>query len=195
MADKVLKELRGAGKVFDYRGTGLLPPNGGIIQPLIMVEHIPVVRNVKGTEDFHTLARVLRSQGLSLQAATDSEGNVALYNHLNRLCFQARGANQVSCGVEHMHMTIGEEWSRLQLRASAWLWQYAEHMFGIPLRVARIVSGPGRVGVLRRGHTSHRRVSTAAGFNDRVDPGPGYDWEYVRKAALFYKSHGHFVGV
>jgi hypothetical protein len=37
MADKVLKELRGAGKVFDYRGTGLLPANGGIIQPLIML--------------------------------------------------------------------------------------------------------------------------------------------------------------
>jgi hypothetical protein len=195
MADKVLKELRGAGKVFDYRGTGLLPANGGVIQPLIMVEHIPVVRNVDGTGDFRTLASVLRAQGLSLQAATDREGNVALYNNLNRLCFQARGANQVSCGVEHMHMTIGEEWSRKQLRASAWLWQYAEHMFGIPLRVARIASGPGRVGVLRRGHTSHRRVSTAAGFNDRVDPGPGYDWEYVRKAALFFKSHGHFVGV
>jgi len=195
MGDKVLKELRGAGKVFDYRGTGLLPANGGIIQPLIMVEHIPVVRNVDGTGDFRTLASVLRAQGLSLQAATDREGNVALYNHLNRLCFQARGANQVSCGVEHMHMTIGEEWSRKQLRASAWLWQYAEHMFGIPLRVARIASGPGRVGVLRRGHTSHRRVATAAGFNDRVDPGPGYDWEYVRKAALFFKSHGHFVGV
>jgi hypothetical protein len=195
MADKVLKELRGAGKVFDYRGTGLLPANGGVIQPLIMVEHIPVVRNVDGTGDFRTLASVLRAQGLSLQAATDREGNVALYNNLNRLCFQARGANQVSCGVEHMHMTIGEEWSRKQLRASAWLWQYAEHMFGIPLRVARIASGPGRVGVLRRGHTSHRRVSTAAGFNDRVDPGPGYDWEYVRKAALFFKSHGHFAGV
>ncbi|MEA2241231.1 MAG: N-acetylmuramoyl-L-alanine amidase [Solirubrobacteraceae bacterium] len=195
MADKVLKELRGAGKVFDYRGTGLLPANGGIIRPLIMVEHIPVVPNVKGTADFHTLANVLRAQGLSLQAATDREGNVALYNDLNRLCFQAKGANQVSCGVEHMHMTIGEEWSKKQFRAAAWLWQYAEHTFGIPLRVARITSGPGRVGVLRRGHTSHQRVATAAGFNNRVDPGPGFDWEYVRKAALFFKSHGHFEGV
>ena len=195
MADKVLKELRGAGKVYDYRGTGLLPANGGIIQPLIMVEHIPVVRNVKGTGDFRTLASVLKAQGLSLQAATDREGNVALYNNLNRLCFQARGANQVSCGVEHMHMTITEEWTKKQLRAAAWLWQYAEHQFGIPLRVARITSGPGRIGVLRRGHTSHRRVSMAAGFNDRSDPGPGFDWEYVRKAALFFKSHGHFVGV
>ncbi|MGI9100700.1 MAG: peptidoglycan recognition protein family protein [Solirubrobacteraceae bacterium] len=195
MADKVLKELRGAGKVFDFRGTGVLPPNGGIIQPLIMVEHIPVVPNVAGAADFHMLARVLRQQGLSLQAATDREGNVALYNHLNRLCFQARGANQVSCGVEHMHMTVDEDWTKKQLRASAWLWQLAEREFGIPLRVARIAPGPGRIGVLRRGHTSHRRVSAAAGFHDRVDPGAGYDWEYVRKAALFFKRHGHFQGV
>ncbi len=195
MADKVLKELRGAGKVFDFRGTGVLPPNGGVIQPLIMVEHIPVVPNVQGAGDFHTLARVLKEQGLSLQAATDREGNVALYNSLNRLCFQARGANSVSCGVEHMHMTVEEEWTKKQLRASAWLWQLAEREFGIPLRVARISSGPGRIGVLRRGHTSHRRVSAAAGFHDRVDPGAGYDWEYVRKAALFFKRHGHFEGV
>lgn len=195
MADKVLKELRGAGKVFDFRGTGVLPPNGGVLQPLIMVEHIPVVPNVQGAGDFHTLARVLKEQGLSLQAATDREGNVALYNSLNRLCFQARGANSVSCGVEHMHMTVEEEWTKKQLRASAWLWQLAERDFGIPLRVARISSGPGRIGVLRRGHTSHRRVSAAAGFHDRVDPGPGYDWEYVRKAALFFKRHGHFEGV
>lgn len=195
MADKVLKELRGAGKVFDFRGTGVLPPNGGVIQPLIMVEHIPVVPNVQGAGDFHTLARVLKEQGLSLQAATDREGNVALYNSLNRLCFQARGANSVSCGVEHMHMTVEEEWTKKQLRASAWLWQLAERDFGIPLRIARISSGQGRIGVLRRGHTSHRRVSAAAGFHDRVDPGPGYDWEYVRKAALFFKRHGHFEGV
>lgn len=195
MADKAIKNLRGAGKVYDFRGTGVLPPNGGLIHPLIMVEHIPIVPNVEGTADFHALANVLRAQGLSLQAATDREGNVALYNSLNRLCFQAKGANQVSCGVEHMHMTIAEDWSRKQLRASAWLWQFAEREFGIPLRVARITSGPGHIRVLRRGHTSHKRVAAAAGFHDRVDPGPGYDWEYVRKAALFFKRHGHFQGV
>lgn len=195
MADKVLKELRGAGKVFDYRGTGLLPASGGLIQPLIMVEHIPVISNVPGTGDFKTLARVLRDQGLSLQAATDSEGNVALYNPLNRLCFQARGANQVSCGVEHMHKTIDEPWTRKQFRAAAWLWQFAEREHGIPLRVARLSSGPGRVGVLRRGHTSHRRVSAAAGFNDRSDPGGLFDWEYVARAAHFFKGHGHFNGI
>jgi N-acetylmuramoyl-L-alanine amidase len=192
---KVVKELRGAGKVYNYRGTGVLPPSGGVIDLQLMVEHIPVVRNVQGTQDFLNLARVLRDQGLSLQAATDREGNVALYSRLNRLCWQAKGANQVSCGVEHMHMTLEEEWTREQLRASAWLWQYAEREHGIPMRIGRIASGPGVVRVLRKGHTSHRRVAEAAGFHNRSDPGPGYDWEYVRRAAIFFKEHGHFENV
>jgi hypothetical protein len=191
---KVIKELRGAGKIYDYRGTGLLPPNGGTIRPLIMVEHIPVVPNQQGTGDFVQLANVLKAQGLSLQAATDREGNVALYNRLDRLCFQAKGANSVSCGVEHMHMTVDEEWTKKQLRASAWLWQYAEREFGIPMRIARLGDGAGVVSVLRRGHTSHKRVSEAAGFNNRNDPGEGYRWAYVRHAAHFFKEHGHFEG-
>ena len=194
MPGKIIKELKGAGKVFDFRGTDVLPPSGGVIQPLIMVEHIPVVPNVEGPADFLTLARVLKAQGLSLQASTDREGNVALFNPLNRLCFQARGANSVSCGVEHMHMTIEEDWTKEQFRAAGWLWQFAEHEHGIPLRVARLSSGAGRVGVLRRGHTSHQRVSAAAGFNDRSDPGGKFDWEYVRHSALFFKQHGHFQG-
>ena len=192
---RVIKELRGAGKVFDYRGSGILPPNGGRIRPLIMVEHIPVVPNVPGTQDFRTLARVLRGQGLSLQAATDSEGNVALYNNLDRLCYQARGANQVSCGVEHMHWSTSEPWTKKQLRAAAWLWVHAEREYGIPLRIARLGAGKGHVVVVKRGHTSHQRVSQAAGFNDRSDPGPGFDYRYVRRAALFFKKHGHFEGV
>lgn len=195
MAGTVLKQLKGAGKVFDYRNTGVLPASGGVIHPLIMVEHIPVIKNVPGQADFLTLARVLKDQGLSLQAATDAEGNVALYNPLNRLCFQARGANQVSCGVEHMHFSINEDWTRKQLCAAGWLWQLAEREFGIPMRIARIASGNGRVGVLKKGHTSHQRVSAAAGFNDRSDPGPKFDWEFVGKAARFFKSRGHFVGV
>lgn len=190
----VVKELKGAGTVYSLRGSGVLPPNGGRIRPLIMVEHIPVVPNVAGTSDFLLLAQVLRKQGLSLQAATDREGNVMLYNDLDTLCYQARGANQVSCGVEHMHMSTGEPWTKKQLRAAAWLWQYAEREHGIPLRIARIQAGNGTVGVLRRGHTSHQRVSAAAGYNDRSDPGPLFDWEYVRAAALFFKSHGHFEG-
>jgi hypothetical protein len=193
-APRIVKSLGGAGRIYDWRGTGLLPPNGGRIRPLVMVEHIPVVPNKAGTDDFITLANVLRAQGLSLQAATDSEGNVALYNSLDALCYQARGANSVSCGVEHMHMSVGEPWTRRQLRASAWLWQYAEREYAIPLRGARLASGPGVVRVLRRGHCSHRRVSQAAGFNDRSDPGPGYDWEYVARAARYFKQRGHFKG-
>lgn len=192
---RVVKTLSGAGKVYDWRSTNLLPPSGGTIRPLIMVEHIPVVPNRVGTGDFLQLAGILRAQGLSLQAATDQEGNVALYTPLDRMCFQARGANQVSIGVEHMHMSVSEDWSKKQLRASAWLWQYVEREYGIPLRVAQLGSGAGFVRVNKRGHTSHQRVSAAAGFNDRSDPGNKYDWEYVRRAAIFFKRKGHFRGV
>ena len=190
----VIKTLKGAGKIYDFRNTRVLPPNGGLIRPLIAIEHIPVVRNVKGTADFLTLARVLRDQGLSLQTATDREGNVALFNNLNRLCYQARGSNQLSYGTEHMHMSIGEEWSKRQLRASAWIWQYAEREYGIPLLVAKLGSG-NPTPVIKRGHTSHQRQAVAAGYNDRSDPGGKYDWEYVRAASIFFKRHGHFVGV
>lgn len=190
---RVIKTLKGAGKVYDWRGTGLLPPNGGVIPLRLMVEHIPVIRNQQGTGDFLLLARVLKQQGLSLQAATDAEGNVALYNDLNRLCYQAKGANSVSCGVEHMHYSTGEDWTRRQLRASAWLWQYAEHKHGLPMRGAKLGRGQGTVSVYRSGHTSHQKVSAAAGYNDRSDPGPKYDWEYVAHAARFYKRYGAFV--
>jgi len=189
-----IKHIKGGVQVWDYRKTGILPANGGRIRPLVMVEHIPVIRQMVGLTDFEVLARVLKQQGLSLQAATDASGNVALYNDLDELCYQARGANSVSCGVEHMHANINEPWSKKQLRASAWLWQYAEREYGIPLRVAKIGGGGGKISVIKKGHVSHQRVSAAAGYNDRSDPGPGYDWEYVRKAALYYKSKGHFEG-
>lgn len=196
---RVIKSLKGAGKVYDFRGTGVCPGyrSGGRyvrIKPLIMVEHIPVMHNKTGIQDFYDLGAVLRAQGLHLQAATDREGNVALYNDLNVLCYQARGANQVSCGVEHMHMSVGEEWLKKQLRASAWLRQYAEREYGIPLQNAILGSGSGTVKVIRKGHCSHRRVSSAAGYNDRSDPGAGYDFEYVKHCAQFFKRHGHFEG-
>ena len=191
----VIKELDGAGKVFDYRGTGLLRPSGGLIQPQIMVEHIPLVRNEPGTDDFVALANVLNGRRLAVHAATDREGNVALYTPLNRRCDHAKGANQVSCGVEHMHVSLDEAWTKKQFRAAAWLWQLAEREFGIPLRIARVRSGGhGRIEVLRRGHTSHKRVADAAGFHHKTDPGSGFDWELVRANALFFKRHGHFVG-
>lgn len=188
----VVKALRGAGKVYRAR-PHVLPPNGGRSPVLVMVEHIPVMHDKPGTEDFTDLARVLLAQGLSLEAATDGDGNVCLYNRLDVLCYQARGLNGPSCGVEHMHMSIGDPWRRVQLRASAWLWQYAEREYGIPMQMAKLGRRPGQAVVLRKGHTSHRRVSEAAAFNDRSDPGPGYDWEYVMRAAAFYKRHGGFT--
>jgi N-acetyl-anhydromuramyl-L-alanine amidase AmpD len=94
-----------------------------------------------------------------------------------------------------MHATTSEPWTRRQLRASAWLWQYAEREYGIPCQNARITgAGYGYVKVLRKGHASHQRVSSAAGFNDRSDPGPLYDWTYVRRAAEHYKKHASFEG-
>jgi hypothetical protein len=191
---RTMKKLSGAGTVFDFRGTGLLPPNGGRIPLLIMVEHIPVFPNKKGIEDFIGLAGVLRAQGLSLQAATDSEGNVAIYNNLNTLCFQAKGANSISCGVEHMHMTIAEPWTRAQLNASAWLWHYAHVVYGLPKQRAWLGHGNGLVTVKRKGHTGHRDVSHKAGFNDRSDPGPRYDWGYVNHAADFFARKRTFKG-
>ena len=191
---RVLKRIRGMGRVYDWRGTGLLPPNGGHINPLIAVEHIPVYPNRPGYEDFLGLAAVLRAQGLSLQAATDRDGNVALYNPFDVLCYQARGANQISYGVEHMHRTVGEPWTKRQLRASAWVGQLAERKHGIPLGMANLEPDDGFVRVRRRGHTSHKNVSAKAGFNDRSDPGAGYDWAYVKHCAEFFKQHGHMEG-
>lgn len=199
---RVLKELKGAGKLYDFRGTGHCPgardARGRYIRinPLIAVEHIPVVRDQPGWGDFATLGRVLRDQGLHLQFATDREGNVCIYNDANVLCYQARGANQVSCGVEHMHMGIHDPWTKMQLRASGWIWQYLEREYGIPMQGATLTRGSGKTArVVRKGHCSHERVSSASGYNDRSDPGPKYDWEYVLKCAKAYKYNASFVGV
>lgn len=190
-ACRVVTNLSVAGKVIDARGTGLLPPNGGAIPVLMAIEHIPVVPNVKGYADFGTLARVLRAQGLSLQTATDSEGNVILYNDLNRLCFQARGSNSISYGTEHMHMTVSEPWTKKQQYASAWLWAYAFRRYGLPMQTAKMGNG-NPTPVLRKGHTSHKQQSIRAGFHDRSDPGPGYDFGKIQHAAKFHVAHGAF---
>lgn len=193
------------GRFFDWRGTGLCPPvltpepSGRLTpvkqRPLWMVEHIPVIRNVTGPGDFISLANVLRAQRLSLQGATDAEGNVALYANLDELCYQARGANSVSCGVEHMHATITEPWTREQLLASAWFWQRAEATQGIPLARGKGANGgAGIARVLRPGHVTHAEQSAWAGFHDRSDPGPGYDFEFVARAARFFKRRRTFKG-
>lgn len=189
-----LKSIPGMGSVYDWRQAAWSRPNGGRTKPLVFVQHIPVVPNASGIQDFVTLRNVLVAQGLMVQSATDREGNVALFTRFDELCFQARGANQFSCGAEHMHMSTGEEWTKRQLRAAAWLVQLAEVKHGIPAGMAKMGAGAGVAKVLRKGQTTHRRVSTAAGFNDRSDPGPGYDFDYVKHCVDFYKRHHHFEG-
>jgi N-acetylmuramoyl-L-alanine amidase-like protein len=194
---KVVKQLRIAkgdtSTIWDYRGE--TSPNGGRINLRACVWHIPVMPNLDGRGDLDALRRVLQAQGLMVQFGNDAEGNIALYTRADRLCWHARGANSVTCGVEQMHMTIGEDWTLKQLRSAAWIAQYLEREFDIPLQMADVDRGPGNTAtIVRKGHTSHRQISRMAGFNDRSDPGPGFDYEYVFSAAKFFKRHGHFVG-
>jgi hypothetical protein len=192
---RVLKKVRGMGTVYDWRGSSWTPASGGKIKPLVFVQHIPVVPNMAGIADFVRLRDVLVAQGLMVQNATDRDGNVALYTPMNMLCWQARGANQFSCGTEHMHMSIGEDWTKHQLRASAWLVNQALDKYNIPTYRGNLAAGDGVARVKVRGQVSHEQVSRAAGYNDRTDPGNKYDWEYVRKCVFFYREHAHFVGV
>jgi hypothetical protein len=180
------------GKVFDFRGTGLCPPNGGRIQPLLMVHHIPVVSNVHGTADFITLGNILRGKGLAIQASTDAEGNVALFTRFDDFCFGHRGANQVACGVEHMHLTIGDPWPEKQMRAAAWCAAQVWIRHAVPPRGGVLTAGDRIVGVKRRGHTSHRTVSDLAGFRDRTDPGTGFDFAHLYELTRFFREHRRF---
>jgi hypothetical protein len=191
------------GKVFDYRGTGLCPPNGGRFRPLAFVNHIPVVEQLPGTADFEKLGRTLKAQGLSIQAATDAEGNVALFTRLDELCFGHLGANRVACGAEHMHATTAKVWTEQQMRAAAWLAHRAWRSFGIPPRRAILTPGAGHkegntfvldkpVGVKRRGHTSHQNVSALIGSFARTDPGPGFSFRHLYELTKFFDEHGRF---
>lgn len=191
----VLKTIRGMGTVYDWRTSPWTPSNGGRITPLVFVQHIPVVPNMAGIADFVRLRDVLVAQGLMVQNATDRDGNVALYTPMNVLCYQARGANQQSCGTEHMHMTIGEDWTKRQLRAAAWLVNLAKEKHGIPVHWGRLSNGTGVARVSERGGTSHQEVSNAAGFHDRSDPGVkdrdpggGYDREYVYHCVTVWRE-------
>lgn len=182
----------GGVNVWDYRGTGLLNPNGGLIRPLMLVHHIPVIDNMRGTVDFMVLARVLRQQGLAIQQATDSEGNVALFTRLNQLCYGQRGANSQAGGVEHMHKYTSEAWTDKQAKAAAWTVWNAFHSYGIPIANAVMAPGNGQVRVQRRGNTSHMAVSRYAGYNDRSDPGPGFPWERIYALARYFDKHRSF---
>jgi N-acetylmuramoyl-L-alanine amidase len=180
------------GKVFDFRGTGLCPPNGGRIRPLLMVHHIPVVPQQAGTGDFVRLGQILRGQGLAIQAATDAEGNVALYTRFDELCFGHRGANQLACGIEHMHFTVDEPWTEQQMRAAAWCANRVWDAFGVPPRKGHLLPGSGLVRVTRRGHTSHMEVSNLAGFHDRSDPGPRFNFARMYELTRFFHQHRRF---
>lgn len=190
----VLKDLPGAGKVFDWRASTWTPVNGGKITPLVFVQHIPVVNNTEGIADFIRLRDVLVAQGLMVHCATDREGNVALFTPFDRLCYQARGANSVSCGCENMHASITEGWSEHQFRAAAWVVNQAKDKHGIPASNGELGNGNGAVRVLRRGQVSHQRVSAAAGYNDRTDPGPGYQFSHVRDLVMHWREHHTFEG-
>jgi hypothetical protein len=195
------------GKVFDFRGTGLLPPKpGGPIRPLVFVHHIPVVENAVGLADFEKLASILKGGGLAIQAATDAEGNVALFSRLDEKCFGHLGANHLACGAEHMHLDVNEKWTEKQMRAAAWLSHRAWRSFGIPPRRAILLPGAGHfdsdhvfhldepVGVQRRGHTSHENVSAKIDSHQRFDPGPKFSFKHLYELTRFFREHHTFEG-
>lgn len=186
------RSIPGMGKVYDFRGTGLCPPNGGRIRPLMMVHHIPVVRNVAGIADFVTLGNILRGKGLAIQAATDSEGNVALYTRFDDMCYGHRGANQFACGVEHMHMTTDEAWTEKQMRAAAWCAEQVWTSYAVPPRGAKMLPGNHLVKVQRRGHTSHKEVSTLAAYNDRSDPGGKFSFAQLYELTRYFHQNHRF---
>lgn len=179
------------GKVYDYRGTKLCPPNGGRIRPLFMVHHIPVVPNMTGTRDFVRLGEILRGKGLAIQAATDAEGNVALFTRFDEFCYGHRGANTIACGVEHMHFTVGEPWSEKQMRAAAWCAAQVWISYGVPPRGAVLAEGRP-VRVKRRGHTTHKLVSDLAWYKDRSDPGKGFNFPHLYELTRFFRENGRF---
>ena len=194
---KKLKTLRiqegRASDVWDFRA--ITSANGGRINLRACVHHIPVIRDQAGKGDLELLRQVLKDQGLMVQFGTDREGNVAIYTPADRLCFHARGGNSVTCGIEHMHFGVGDPWTDKQFRAAAWIVQLLNHKHGLPFRMAEVEpDGSGRVRITRTGHTSHQEISRKAGFNDRSDPGSGFDYDKVFKAAKFFQEHGHFVG-
>lgn len=192
------------GKVFDFRGTGLCPPNGGRIRPLAFVHHIPVIPNAVGLADFERLGRDLRAQGLAIQAATDAEGNVALFTRLDEFCHGHMGANHLACGAEHMHFSLDEDWTEAQMRAAAWLANRALDSFGIPPRKAKLLPGDGfrkpdgvfvvtkRIGVKRRGHTTHKAISDGIGSHQRSDPGSKFDFKHLFELTRFFHEHQRF---
>jgi hypothetical protein len=187
---KKVRTIKHMGTVWDYRA--FTQPNGPKIKPLVLVEHIPVIRQMDGRADLDVLWRVLVSQGLMVHNGTD--GEVARYVSNDRLCFHARGANGVSCGTEHMHLTTLEAWGTRQLNAAAYLSHLAYANQGLSRRDGQLGRGNGMVAVRRRGHVTHKSVSENAGFFDRSDPGPRYEalMDEIKDRAVFFGRNHRF---
>lgn len=193
----VRADIKGMGKVYDWRGSGWTRPNGGEIGRLMgFVDHIPVIHNAPGIADFIRLRDVLVAQGLMVHGSTDRAGNVALFVELDKLCYQARGANAQSCGFEHMHYSTGEAWSERQIRAVAYSHWRAREYQGVPNRRAKLSSGNGIAYFRSRGYTTHESVSAYAGYHDRSDPGDGLERDYdkVEHLVRYFDKHRNFQG-
>lgn len=198
---KVLKEIRGAGKVYDWRDSSWTPVNGGRISLRGFTHHIPVVRNVDGYADIVTLRNVLVAQDLMVQTCTDREGNIGLFTPFDMLCYQARGGNQLTTGCEHMHLSTSEDWSKRQLRSMAWVIQLCERKHHVPRTRWRLSPGDGVVRFRAPGQGWHSEIAYYAGYKDRSDPwgNTPHDvvlerWAYVRHCIEFFEKHGHFSG-
>jgi hypothetical protein len=195
---KVLKDLGGAGKVYDWRHSNWTPANGGLQTIRAFVHHIPVVPNQAGIADFIVLRNVLVAQGLMVQCATDREGNVALFTPFNVLCYQARGGNFCTTGCESMHMTTSEGWSKAQLRALAWCVQLCEEKHDVPYSTASISGTSGLITVEKKGQTTHKRVADASKQFNRSDPGwelpDNDDYRYMQHCVRFWREHHTFKG-
>lgn len=187
-----IKDIKGMGSIWDYRAFTI--PNGGKIRVLAAVEHIPVIRQMVGRADLDILWRVLVSQGLMVHNGTDGEGNVALFAPMDRLCFHARGANGLSVGTEHMHLTTLEDWGTKQLNAAAFLSHRMKIHHDLPRRHGALGAGSGLVTVRLRGHVTHEAVSRKAGFNDRSDPGDKYEdlMNEIEQRSVFFSNNHHF---
>lgn len=189
--------VRGMGKIYDMRP--LFNPNGGKIHFGAAVMHIPVIRNTPGIDDLLALGRVLKAQGLMVQKGNDSEGNIAHFTNFNELCYQARGLNQQSWGVEQMHYSTHDSWTKKQLRSTAYLLISSRDNYGLAIRRGVLRSGNGIASIDQTGAVTHEDVSNKAGYHDRSDPGwedtPNVnEWEYIFHCVRFYDNHHHFEG-
>jgi hypothetical protein len=190
----VVAEFVGMGKIIDWRRSPWTPSSGGIISPLLYIDHIPVLPNQKGINDFIRLRDVLVAQGLMVHCSTDAEGNVAWYTDMNHLNFHARGANTISTGGENIHKSVEEEWTNRQLNAVSYMHWHMDRHWNVPPTQARLARGNGIVRVLKKGDTTHEKEADFAGFHDRGDPGRKFEQHRARvlRGVRYFNDHHHF---